>query len=67
MTIRIDKCTSPSAWYRNRIGETLNVEGHDINRHPSQGIPENVYWCREGGRYNAVNYVPASDAVVTDE
>jgi hypothetical protein len=39
------------------------VERHEINRHPSQGISEDVYWCREGGTYNAINYVLCSDAM----
>ena len=62
MQIRIDKCTSPSAWYRDRIGQILPVSRFEKNRHPSQGIPEDVYWCREGGIYNCLNYVRASDA-----
>jgi hypothetical protein len=64
MNIRINKCTSPSAWYADRIGQTLNVERLEINRHPSQGIPEDVYWCRTGDTYNTLNYVRASDATV---
>lgn len=64
MNIRIDKCTDPRAWYANRVGQILPVERFEKNRHPSQGqgIPEDVYWCREGGTYNAINYVRASDA-----
>lgn len=62
MTIRIDKCTSPSAWYATRVGQILKVERLEINRTPSQGIPEDVYWCREGGVYNCINYVRRSDA-----
>lgn len=62
--IRIDKCTDPLAWYAGRVGQTLAVERHEINRHPSQGIPEDVYWCREGGVYNCINYVRASDATI---
>jgi hypothetical protein len=62
LTIRIDKCTSPDAWYANRIGQTMPVEHFEVLRHPSQGIPEDVYWCREGGVYNAINYVRRSDA-----
>lgn len=65
MNIRIDKCTSPGAWYADRVGQTLPVEGVEINRHPSQGIPEDVYWCREGGVYNCINYVRRSDATET--
>jgi len=66
MKIRIDKCTSPSAWYANRVGEVLPVVRFEANRHPAQGIPEDVYWCREGGTYNALNYVRRSDATEVD-
>ncbi len=64
MKIRINKCTDSSAWYADRVGQTLHVERMEINRHPDQGIPENVYWCREGGIYNAINYVRQSDATL---
>ncbi len=67
MTIRIDKCTDPLAWYANRIGHTMAVERVEINRSPSQGIPEDVYWCREGGTYNPINYVRKSDATLADD
>lgn len=62
--IKIEKCTSPEAWYRDRIGQTLRTEGYEVRRHAAQGIPEDVWWCREGGTYNAINYVRASDAKV---
>jgi len=64
MIIRVNKCTDPYAWYAERIGQTLLVERVEVNGHPDQGIPEDVYWCREGGVYNPINYVRASDATV---
>lgn len=64
MIIRIDKCSLPSAWYSRRVGELMPVERHEVNKHPSQGIPRDVYWCREGGVYNCLNYVLCSDATV---
>lgn len=64
MTIKINRCTDPHAWYCDRVGQTLPVERHEINRRPDQGIPEDVFWCREGGTYNPINYVRASDATV---
>jgi len=46
---------------------TLPVEQVEIYRRPTQGIPEDVYWCREGGVFNPINYVRVSDAtVITD-
>lgn len=66
MTIKINQCPH-GEWYRDRIGQVFTVSRHEISRHSSQGIPEDVYWVREGGTYNALNYVRASDAVVMDE
>lgn len=62
MNIRINKATRPGAWYAKHVGEVLPVERVEANRDPSQGIPEDVYWCREGGTYNPINYVRKSDA-----
>ena len=67
MNIRINKCTDPSAWYADRVGQVLPVEHTEINRRPDQGIPEDVYWCREGGTFNAINYVRASDATALND
>ncbi len=64
MTIRIDKCTDHGAWYSGLVGKSIAVERAERNRHEGQGIPEDVYWCREGGKYNALNYVRASDATI---
>lgn len=66
MKIRINKCPN-GGWYAKRIGEVLDVERVEVLRHPSQGIPEDVYWCREGGIYNCINYVRASDATIVAE
>lgn len=64
MRIKITKCTDSLAWYAHRVGQTLPVEWAEKNDHPSQGIPEDVFWCREGGPYNCINYIRASDAEV---
>jgi len=64
LTIKIEKCTSPEAWYRNKVGQTFRAEGYEVRRHASPGITEDVWWCREGGVYNCLNYVMASDATV---
>lgn len=62
MQILINKVTYPGAWYAKHVGKILPVEFVEINRRPDQGIPEDVYWCREGGTYNPINYVRKSDA-----
>lgn len=66
MKIRINQCPN-GEWYRDRIGQILSVYRWELCRHPGQGIPENVYWCREGGAYNCMNYVRVSDATVVTE
>ena len=60
--IKILKCSDPFAWYANFVGSVFPVEIFEMCLRPSQGIPESVYWCREGGAYNPLNYVRASDA-----
>lgn len=62
MKIRINKVTDSGAWYAKHVGNVLDVEFFEINRRPDQGIPEDVYWCREGGVYNPINYIRKSDA-----
>lgn len=61
--IRIDKCSN-DGWYRDRIGQVMHVEWSEVNRSPDQGLPGDVYWCREGGDFNPINYVLQSDATV---
>ena len=61
MKIRIDKAPDGN-WYKSRIGQVLPVEHVEINRRPDQGLPGDVYWCREGGTYNCLNWVLQSDA-----
>lgn len=65
LNIRIDKCSN-GGWYRDRIGQILPVEWAEHLHNESQGIPGDVYWCREGGTYNCINYVLQSDATVVD-
>lgn len=62
MKILIHQSTDPQSWYSNRIGHVLDVEKMELNENEGQGIPEDVYWCREGGIYNPLNYVRKSDA-----
>lgn len=68
MKIKINKCFSSSAWYSRLIGQTINVERFEKYKDVSQGIPEDVYWCREGGVFNCLNYVLSSDAeLISDD
>jgi hypothetical protein len=64
MTIRVLKSTNGDSWYATRIGQLIEVSHVEINRHPGQGLPESVYWCRTGDTWNTLNYVRFSDAVI---
>ena len=63
LIIKINQCPHGD-WYKNRIGETMSVKSLEINWHPSQGIPADVYWCRTGDACDTVNYVRRSDVTV---
>lgn len=65
MLVKINQCPN-GEWYRDRVGQVLQVVRFEASRDPSQGIPEDVYWCREGGTYNCLNYVRASDTSVVE-
>lgn len=67
LRIRIIKATDPSAWYASHVGKVMAVVSCETNVYPSQGIPEDVYWCREGGRFNPLNWVRVSDAEVVED
>jgi hypothetical protein len=56
MKIKIINCKDMLLWYRNRIGEEFEV----------QFIEDKAYWTREGGTYNALNWVYKEDATITE-
>ena len=53
-TIRIT--SGAGRWYADRIGEVMAVEFTD----------NHGYWAREGGTYNAINYVLSGDAEILE-
>ena len=55
MQIKIIKLSSNSMWYRDKIGEILNVER----------IDKEYFWCREDAGY--INIVNRSDAEIINE
>ncbi len=65
--IRIERCSDSRLWYATKVGQTLPYEWFELNRSSSQGLPGDVYWCREGGTYNAINWILASDAVEVND
>lgn len=56
MKIRVIDCKDALLWYAKRIGEEFNVEF----------IDDKAYWSREGGTYNALNWIKKEDATVTE-
>ena len=56
MKIKILKCSNPILWYRDRIGEEFIVTF----------IEDKAYWTREGGMYNALNWVHKEDATIVE-
>jgi hypothetical protein len=56
MKIKIIKCKDMLLWYRNRIGEEFEV----------QFVEDKAYWTREGGTFNALNWVYKEDATITE-
>ena len=56
MKIKIIKCNDALLWYNKRIGEEFVV----------QYIEDKAYWTREGGTYNALNWVYKEDATITE-
>lgn len=59
--IRITQCTG-NRWYAHLVGQVVPYERFEKNQHEWQGIPCDVYWVREGGHFNPINYVLACDA-----
>lgn len=56
MKIRVIKCSDALLWYNKRIGEEFEVNF----------IEDKAYWTREGGQFNALNWVYKDDATVTE-
>jgi hypothetical protein len=56
MKIRVIKCNDALLWYNKRIGEEFEVKF----------IEDDAYWTREGGQFNALNWVYKHDATITE-
>lgn len=54
MFIKVLDCNDPMLWYNKRIGEIFEVCRQD----------EEVYWTREGGRWNCLNWIDKKDCEV---
>lgn len=56
MKIKIIKCNDRLLWYSKRIEEEFNV----------YYVEDKAYWVREGGAFNALNWVYKDDATITE-
>lgn len=56
--VLIEKCSNPSLWYKNYVGEIFTIEKENID----------VYWTRERDFYKSLNFILKVDAnVLTKE
>ncbi len=56
MKIKVLKCNDSLLWYSKRIGEEFEVHF----------IDDKAYWSREGGQFNALNWIKKEDATITE-
>ena len=56
MKIKITKCSNPSYWYNQHVGEILDVVRTELY--------SGIYWCREKSEWNSLNFVEVKDAEV---
>lgn len=54
--VYIARCSSPSYWYKNLVGQTILCEF----------IDREGYWAREGGIFNCINVIKREDAKLLD-
>lgn len=57
MKIKVIQCDDHMLWYKKRIGQIFEVLRED----------EAVYWTREGGYFNCLNWIRKLDCEVVDE
>ena len=50
--VRINRCSVSGAWYADRVGQIVAIEFTD----------DHGYWAREGGTFNAINWIAIKDA-----
>lgn len=65
MRIKITQCPNRE-WYRTLVGQVLKVEMVEFVHSKDQGLPEHVYWCKEGPKAHVINWVRFSDAEVVE-
>lgn len=62
MIIKIIKSSSPSYWYATRINTIIPVVRVSFSK--DEGM---LYWCREAGYMNCLNFVKPCDCIQVEE
>jgi len=57
MKVKVTKCYDSMLWYNKRIGEVFEIYREE----------EAVYWTREGGAWNCLNWIRKLDCEVINE
>lgn len=62
MLVKIINCSDSLYWYNNLVGTIVPI--HKVTFSATEGM---LYWAREGGTWNAINFIKPSDAEVVDD
>lgn len=54
MKVKIIKCSDNMMWYRDKVGQVIQVERETVD----------WYWAREGGSFNCLNIVDKADVEI---
>jgi hypothetical protein len=57
MLVKVIACYDSMLWYKKHIGKTFEVVSEE----------EAIYWAREGGYFNCLNWIRKLDCEVVDE
>lgn len=61
MLVKIINCQDKSYWYNNLVGTVVHI--HKVTFNATEGM---LYWAREGGHWNCINFIKPSDAEVIE-
>lgn len=61
MLVKIISCKDNSYWYKNLVGTIIPI--HKVTFNATEGM---LYWAREGGTWNAINFIKPSDTEVVE-
>jgi len=61
MLVKIINCSDNLYWYNNLVGTIVPI--NKVTFSATEGM---LYWAREGGTWNAINFIKPSDAEVVE-